>query len=238
MRRVVVVLSLLFVIAGCGGTTEEEGPFELVVDPEFVQGMIPGETCVLLAAIGSDEGSGPVTITAEATDAEVMVEPASIGSGEIAEITVIPGPAETEAPIDITVVATRGTEQRRHSISTTVMPWEDTVAETAADIFAVFTPWLAENHPEVGIGPDTELTGTAVAPMLLVVSHYAYFTDDWEIGLSWHIMVAPDDWSQIYLRHRDQLSPTMAFELSSWSTALEGGPWEIAETTPPLEVVR
>ena len=73
---------------------------------------------------------------------------------------------------------------------------------------------------------------------LLVVSHYAWFTDDAEIGLAWHIMVAPDDWAELTIRPRDQLAPTQAFRLNSWSTALAGGDIEIDAIEPPPEVTR
>lgn len=51
-------------------------------------------------------------------------------------------------------------------------------------------------------------------------------------------MVAPDDWAELYLRPRDSLTPTRAFRLSSWSTALGGGRVEITDVAPPAEVVR
>jgi hypothetical protein len=71
-----------------------------------------------------------------------------------------------------------------------------------------------------------------------VVSHYEFTNDDYELGLSWHIMVPPDDWSELYLRPRDELNPTRAFRMSSWSAAMEGGEVEFTEVSPPAEVVR
>jgi hypothetical protein len=51
-------------------------------------------------------------------------------------------------------------------------------------------------------------------------------------------MVAPDDWAELYLRPRDELRPTRAFRVSSWSAALAGEPVEFTEVAPPDEVVR
>jgi hypothetical protein len=51
-------------------------------------------------------------------------------------------------------------------------------------------------------------------------------------------MVARDDRADIYIRPRDQLRPTAAFRLSSWSMALEGGDYDIAPTEVPEEVSR
>ena len=52
---------------------------------------------------------------------------------------------------------------------------------------------------------------------ILVVSHYLFFSEDWEMGLMWHIMIAPHDWSRIYLRPRGEMAPTLAFEIPSVS---------------------
>jgi hypothetical protein len=64
------------------------------------------------------------------------------------------------------------------------------------------------------------------------------FDEEYEIGLSWHVMLAPDDWSEVYIRPRNETAPVRAFRLKSWSTTLEGGPAEFTEVDPPAEIVR
>ncbi len=45
---------------------------------------------------------------------------------------------------------------------------------------------------------------------------YLFFSEDWEIGISWHVTIPPHDWTRIYLRHRTtELQPSFAFEISS-----------------------
>ena len=51
-----------------------------------------------------------------------------------------------------------------------------------------------------------------------------FFDDRWELGLAWHIMLAPHDRAKLCLRPRDELAPTPAFEIASWSTALGATP--------------
>ncbi len=235
------LLASLFVLlpAGCG-SEPAEGPFELVVQPEFVQGALAGEPVILLVAIEDEvAGGGPVELAAASTGgAAASVEPASIAPGELADVTVVAGEVTEERDIEVTVTARRGDEERQASKSITVMPGQDELGPAAREVLGLFLPWLAEQQPELGIGPETELTGMVVAPRLLVVSHYAFLNEDYELGLAWHIMIAPDDWADIYIRPRDALGPTAAFRLSSWSTALAGGDVEIAPTELPAEVVR
>jgi hypothetical protein len=69
---------------------------------------------------------------------------------------------------------------------------------------------------------------------LLVVSHYAYYSDDWEMTIAWHNMIPPYDWSEIHLRQRGvDLTPSLAFRQDSISEA--SAPHAVA---PPEVVVR
>jgi hypothetical protein len=68
--------------------------------------------------------------------------------------------------------------------------------------------------------------------------HYVFFNDGWEVGVSWHIMIAPDDFAEAYLRPRGALRPTRRFRIGSYQTALETGFVEVTEVEPPAEVTR
>ncbi len=150
----------------------------------------------------------------------------------------VPGATATETELNITIEVATDDTTRTFTKTASVLPWDDDRGDQAAEILGLFTSWLAENRPEIGVTPETEFEGTYLAPQLLVVSHYGFFDDEWEIGLSWHVMIPPDDFSEIYLRPRSELRPTVAFRIGSWQTALDTGDFQIAEVEPPFEVVR
>ncbi len=229
------IVGVLLVVAACSGA--ETAPFELAVGPEFIQGVYPGADLVLLATVSSAD-DGEVVVTAEAAGADVTVTPAAIRPGEVAEVSVVPPAVVTDTPLLITVTGSRGDTEQTVVKETTIVAWTDSLETEARELFAVFAGWLEENRPELGIGPAVEASGGAVAPLLLVVSHYAFLAEDWEMGLSWHIMIPPDDWAELYLRPRDEALPTLAFRLASRQAALEDGDVEISEVAPPAEVVR
>lgn len=217
-------------------TTTPVGP--VVVSPEFIQGAIPGAEVVLLVS-QNDETAGLATVTASAPGAEVSVRPSEISGTEVAEVTVVPDATATETELNIIIEVATGGTTRTFTRTASVLPWDDDRADQVAEILGLFTSWLAENRPELGVTPETEFEGTYLAPQLLVVSHYGFFNDDeWEIGLSWHIMIPPDDFAEIYLRPRAELRPTVAFRIDSWQTALDTGDYQITEVEPPFEVVR
>ena len=201
-----------------------------------MQGVIPGQRLVLLVAVTTDQ---PVMLSCDVSGgaATVSIEPETISQNQVAEITVVPGAATTETEMRIDITARRGDHEETITKTTAVFDWPDDREEQAAEILGVFTAWLADNEPALGITPATMFEGSFVST-LLVVSHYAYFNDDWEVGLSWHIMIPPDDFAEVYLRPRDALRPERAFRIASWQTALATGVPEVIEVEPPAEVTR
>ena len=100
----------------------------------------------------------------------------------------------------------------------------------AASMRDLFIPWLAANRAELDIDEQTEWEGTIVRPHILVVSHYLYFSDEWELHVFWHVMIPPYDWARIELRRRfEETLPSLAFEVPSVSAA---GPVVVNEIEP------
>lgn len=239
-RRILLSVAILaLVTASCADDDRIDVPFTLEVSPEFVQGVIPGAvTGVLVTVTDSEPTADPVTITVTAEGATVTVEPSEIVAGEVAEVMLVADAATTERPIEIVVVGRRGALESTVTRSTIVMDWGDDRGPEAHAIFETFLEWLEENRPELGITAGTAFTGSMVAPGLLVVSHYLFLSDEWEIGLSWHVMIPPDDWAEIYLRPRHAPTPTLAFRLMSRSETATTGQVDMREVTVPVEVVR
>lgn len=231
---IVLVVATVVVVGGCGAgssaTNGLPGGFTLIVNPE-VMNALPGERCVLLATVseaGRPPHPNPVEIVTTCPGAEVEVENPLILPGEVAEITVIPGaraasqldPGGPEPDYILTAVitATRSGTSRGASVQLNVITgFEDQLAPAAAEMRSRFTSWLAENSPELGITSQTQWTGTMPSP-LLVVEHYLYFNDEWEMHLEWHVMIPPYDWVRMELRRRfDETAYSLAYEISSRS---------------------
>lgn len=238
--RLALAVALTVAVSGCGDDIADGGgPFELVLHPEFVQGMYADTpTTVLVTIEDVGAGSGEVFLTADFTSGTATVSPRSVSAGEIAEVAITAAPVVDEVDATLTVTATRGDVEHIDERQVFVMPGEDDREPIARDLLAVFAEWLEQNQPALGIAPETVFEGGLVAPRLLVVSHYLFENDEYELGISWHIMVPPDDWSELYIRPKDSLTPARAFRLSSWSTALSGGNVEFTEVEPPAEIVR
>ncbi|MBA7476768.1 hypothetical protein ES707_12163 [subsurface metagenome] len=223
MKRflVLVMASILAIwpIASCGG--DEATPFSLQVIPAYMEDTIAGQSCVFLVTV-TDEGEGGgqgVNISATAPGAEVTVSPQAITPGQVAEVIVVPDEASISSTLTVTVNGERDGLKQTETVTLDVL--EDIydsegLATYAIELHDKFIPWLAENHPELGITSQTEWTGTIVTPHIMVVMYYLFFSEDWEMGLRWHVTIPPYDWAEIYLRHRTiEVAPSYAFKISS-----------------------
>jgi len=115
------------------------------------------------------------------------------------------------------------------------MAGEDRLGSMAAEIRDKFVPWLAANYLEFAITNETAWTGTIIRPHILGVMYYLFFSEHWEMGVSWHVTIPPHNWARIYLRRLfAEVSPSYAFELSSWSEEEA----EIYAIDPPESVWR
>jgi hypothetical protein len=205
-------------------TKTETAPFSLNVinRPAFFGDIvysIPGQKCLFLVTVEENQtgtASKPVKLSATSPDCEVAVFPQSITAGQVAELSVMPTQVNIGKNVTITLQAERQGLKQIITITTEVIEWENTLEPEAASMRDKFTYWLSINYPELGITNDTAWNGTIVNPRILVVMHYIFLSEDWEMYITWHVMIPPYDWARIYLRHRyNQTAPTYAFETSS-----------------------
>ncbi len=196
-------------------------------EPPEGRPAIPGQKVSFLVVVTSPGSDEPVTITATATGAKVLdIKPAELKPGIVGEVWVVPDAVAEEATISTDITARRGSATLAEKRTTTIMPFEDDRAEQAQPYFDMWVDWLAADHPEFGITKATKWDSSYVMA-LLIVSHYAYFSNEWEMKVSWHVMIAPDDFTEVYLRHRGtDTTWTHAFRMDSFTN--KTAPKEIA----------
>jgi hypothetical protein len=201
-------------------------------DPVEARPAIPGErVCFLVQVDDRSLDDGDITFAATGDGLAVDSVPSTAPSpGEVGEVWVTIDPAvgteETVATLELTVShggadPVDWVEQR----SILVYPQEDSRAEIAQQYFDFWVAWLAAEHPELGITESTAWDSTYVSA-LLIVSKYAYWSDEWEMVVAWHEMIPPSDFTEVYLRRRDSET---AYSLSFRQESFSGN-------TPPHQV--
>ena len=191
---------------------------------------------VTASFVVSGEGTttSAATITATATMAKVVrISPAELLPGAIGEVWVVADDATEETMASVTITAARGGSTSSVVRSLPVFPMADERARDAQPYADRWVAWLASDHPELGITTATEWEPVFVS-MLLVVSHYSYWSADWEMTVAWHNMIPPDDWAEVHLRRRGtETAPSIAYRIDS--IAGRTAPYGVE---PPEVVVR
>ena len=223
----VVALALPLLGAACGDSQPLPTPtvspiatpiaFSMRVIPPQIEDSVPGQRCVFLVAVSGPGGA--VDVSAAAEGSTVTVHPQAITPGQVAEVTVIPDEGSRGETLTVTIVGERDGLKRTETASVKVgepLPDPGGLAPYATEIRDRFIPWLAANHPEFGITGETEWTPTVVCPHIVVVMYYLFFSEDWEMGVRWHVTIPPHDYAEIYLRHRTtEIHPSYGFKISS-----------------------
>ena len=258
MRALPLTLGAVLLLAGCSSGAQPTpspssspastptpapspsvAPFSIDVsppeDPPAVRAAIPGQrVCFLVTVTDPASPASPVSIAASATGATIQgIEPAALVPGTVGEVCVVPDATSVEATAQVTITATRDGGTLTVERSLPVFPMADERLADARPYFDRWAAWLIAEHPELGITASTEWTPEFVST-LLVVSHYAWWSDEWEVTVAWHNMIAPHDWTEIHLRHRwTDVAPSLAFRIDSVS-----GETEPHAVAPPEVVVR
>ncbi len=234
---VAFVSILVCLMAGCGGGSES-APFSIEVIPDEITPAVPGQRCIFLV-VATDQGEGsskgqPVNLSATVLGATVMIEPQAASPGLVAEVTVIPDEGTLDRTLSVTIRAERGGLKQIETA--TVVMWESPLPEgilegaleTGAWRRDLFIPWLETNYPELGITPETDWVGTYAKVLMPGANYYLFFSEEWEMGLVFHVMIPPQDWVVIYLRHRlTEISPSYAFAISSEAAQEEPYPIDL-----------
>ena len=205
-------------------------PFTIQIYQSEIDDVHPGQTCLLLATMqesGSGGGKGkPVEISVAVPGSSTVLENGLISEGQVSEISIIPSEAVENSELIVTIRGKRGSYETSNTsllhVGATLGNGrngeEDPLRPMATEIQEKFIIWLSENHPELGITSEVEWVGVNIRPHFMVVMYYLFISDEWEMGMTWHVMIPPHDWSRIYLRPRfTETTPALAFELSSYT---------------------
>jgi len=224
----ILACSIVLVAYGLNALNVEPGLFSLTIKSRpasFGEALyaVPNQKFLLLVTVGEEDQSNieakTVAITATSPGCEVTVYPQAISPGQVGEVTVIPNEGQVGKNVTVTIQGERGGISQTETLTFEVIEEEEresTLGPAAILMRDKFVQWFALEHQEFAITNETVWTGTVVNPLVLVVMHYMFLSEDWEMYVTWHVMIPPYDWSRVYLRPRyNAAAPTYAFEISS-----------------------
>jgi hypothetical protein len=216
---------------------KKDNAIEIIFEPNNMLSC-PGHTAWLLANIvlNQQESLSEFTInivTNVSIEKESKLWLNSEDSGLI-EIFLYPNSTHLEKTVEVTVNATNNEISASSSAFVTVVNWTMTIDAEIYDMQNRFVQYLEANCTSYNINNSISWQEFGSAPMILIVSHYLFKSEFWEMELSRHVTMEPHDWVKIYLRPRNSLLPIWCGKINSWLSSNH----TIEVIVPPDEIYR
>jgi hypothetical protein len=178
--------------------------------------------------------AGRVALTAQSTSGiPCEIVPAQLDGPGTVEVIARPGAAAPRRAGSVIVRAQTDDApiagQAQLTLPLEVLPYRDQLGTEARQRFALFTDYLAAQHPEFGIDRTTAWEGWVPAPNILVVMWYSFLSNGYEALIRWHVMIPPYDWTEVFLRERGSADCVWAGKIPT-----AGAPVEEVEPPDPF----
>jgi hypothetical protein len=219
-------------VSGCGQGGERLPRLTLQATPDGAIGGYRGSIALWVVNVNVDPaGAHPVTVRAQSVDGvPCEVVPPQLDRSGVIEVIARPGPTAPRRAVDVVVSAnveeTPIAGQAQLVLPLQVLSYRDQLGPEARRRFALFTAYLAAQHPEFGLDQNTTWDGWVPAPNILVVMWYSFLSADYEALIRWHVMIPPYDWTEVFLRQRGSADCVWAGKIPTDGAAVE-------EMTPP-----
>jgi hypothetical protein len=152
----------------------------------------------------------------------------------LVEVFLYPNKTHIDNAIKIeSIVSSEGISKKDYAL-VEVINW---TMYSSPEIIAMrneFINYLSNSHANFKINGTTIWDWLGNPPQIIIVEHYLFKSAFWEMELSRHVMIAPDDWVKVYLRPRSSLFPNWSGKIISWSS----GNYTVVEEKPPTEIFR
>jgi hypothetical protein len=178
----------------------------------------PGQTTWLLAKFISDTDYLMDVSVYTNKSIEVDFTIRQVSDYCYVDIFLYPNQSHLNTNILVTLSVTISNHISQESSIVSIVDWSSSLTFEDEEILNCFTCYLIENFTNFDQAENDSIEFMGNIPQILVVSHYLFRTENWEICLSKHVTIAPHDWVKIYLRSRDSFLPTYAWKIDSWSS--------------------
>jgi len=88
--------------------------------------------------------------------------------------------------------------------------------------------WLETEHPELGTFSGENCFSYVTYPAHLIVEHWTFLYEKWEMRICYHVMIPPHNWSMLWLRPRGEVNAVIAVKRES-----DGSTYEIPVSDYP-----
>jgi len=153
---------------------------------------------------------------------------------KVIEIFLYPNASHLDKSIQIEAIVSNNYFNKTQYAEVKIVNWTLEIPSIVETMRDVFVSYMSVYHPNFKINEEIVWEEFGSTPFILVVEHYLFKSEFWEMELARHVMIAPYDWVIIYLRPRFTIYPNWSGTIKSWSS----GNYTIIENEPPNIIYR
>ncbi|MBN1329744.1 MAG: hypothetical protein JXA54_09750 [Candidatus Heimdallarchaeota archaeon] len=152
----------------------------------------------------------------------------------IVEIFLHPEIIHLNSTILVTLEINCDGSNTQKSVLVAVIDWTHNLPFEVEHVLNSFTDYLIANIADFTLAENNSLEFLGNIPQILVVEHYLFRSENWELELGRHVMIMPYDWVSLYIRPRNSFQPIWLGKIYSWGSSNH----TIYEIEPPMNVFR
>ncbi|MDT3739297.1 MAG: hypothetical protein RO257_07325 [Candidatus Kapabacteria bacterium] len=217
---------LVFTFWNCCGDNpiepkqEDKGEYTIQAKYQSIRSYPEGGGIFIISIIPQNDFAGTVKLRLEADPAlKASLKKSDLdNNNRVAEIIISPDKNIEINNYIISIIATHSGKEKRVQVEVELFDWTQGGIETALIKRDEFKKWLVSQNSKYNSIFNQPDKFYHTYPQILIVEHYTFLTDDYEVRICYHVMVPPDDWSFIRIRKRNSLEAEFAAKRESNGT--------------------
>lgn len=199
---------------------KDKDTYELYAKYSYIRSYPEGGGIFIVYITTGSGFSGSVKLRIEADPAlnASLSKTTLDNASRVADIIIRPDANAAIKKYTVAVRAEHAGKVRTLPLEVELYNWENSPVETPLLKRNEFKNWLISrnNKYQSIFGVPDKLFHTY--PEILIVEHYTYITEEYEVRFCYHVMIPPHDWSMILIRRRGAIDAELAARRESDGT--------------------
>ena len=128
----------------------------------------------------------------------------------VIELTINPVASVDIKDYPITVKATHNNIEKKKYLNVKLYQWLPGNTEASDLKLNDFKSWLIAQNPKYASLFQYQMQKYLTYPEILIVEHWTYLSNDYELRFCFHVMIPPHDWSRIQIRQRGRVEAELS----------------------------
>jgi hypothetical protein len=212
--KVVIIVSAL-ILFGCEKNDNpiepDDGDYTLTVKYDSIRSY-PGGGGIFVASLKvNPDFTGKVKLTLQCDNNlnATLTETELDAADSVFNIILAPMTTIKTGRYSIKIISSHNGAEKTKELSVEIYYWSGNF-DDAKTRLTEFRQWVEHNKPQYSslfIG-NPRIYSTY--PQTLIVEHYTFLNDFYEMRMCYHVMIPPYDWSKLCIRRLDKTEPELA----------------------------